>query len=60
MRGRGIYFNVGQLDTLFYQNKHNMLLNFLRCVSTLVLQTTKTDNSALDIVAIYNLKLRKT
>jgi hypothetical protein len=40
-----------------YQNEHDMLLNFPRC---LLLQTSKTDNNALDIDAIYNLKLRKT
>jgi hypothetical protein len=39
---------------------HNMLLNFQRCLSILLLQTSKTDNNALDIDAIYNLKLRKT
>jgi hypothetical protein len=43
-----------------YQNEHNMLLNFVRCLSILLLQTSKTDNNALDIDAIYNLKLRKT
>jgi hypothetical protein len=43
-----------------YQNEHNMLLNFPRCLSILILQTSKTDNNALDIDAIYNLKLRKT
>jgi hypothetical protein len=37
-----------------------MLLNFPRCLSILLLQTSKTDNNALDIDAIYNLKLRKT
>jgi hypothetical protein len=37
----------------------DMLLNFPRCVSILLLQTSKTDNNALDIDAIYNLKLRK-
>jgi hypothetical protein len=41
-----------------YQNEHNMLLNFPR--SLLLLQSSKTDNSALDIDAVYNLKLRKT
>jgi hypothetical protein len=35
-----------------YQNDHNMLLNFPRC--------RKTDNNALGIDALYNLKLRKT
>jgi hypothetical protein len=40
------------------QNEHNMLLNFPQCLSILLLQTSKTDN-ALDIDAIYNLKLRK-
>jgi hypothetical protein len=43
-----------------YQNEHNMLLNFPRCLSILLMQTSKTDNNALDIDAIYNLKLRKT
>jgi hypothetical protein len=42
-----------------YQNEHNMLLNFPRCLSILLLQTSKTDNNALDIDAIYNLKFRK-
>jgi hypothetical protein len=37
-----------------------MLLNFPRRLSILLLQTSKTDNNALDIDAIYNLKLRKT
>jgi hypothetical protein len=39
-------------------NEHNM--NFPRYLSILLLQTSKTDNNALDIDAIYNLKLRKT
>jgi hypothetical protein len=43
-----------------YQNEHNMLPNFPRCLSILLLQTSRTDNNALDIDAIYNLKLRKT
>jgi hypothetical protein len=43
-----------------YQNEHNMLLNFPRCLSILLLQTSKTDNNALDIDATYNLRLRKT
>jgi hypothetical protein len=47
-------------DMRIYQNEPNMLLNFPRCVSILLLQTSKTDNSALNIDAIYNLKLRKT
>jgi hypothetical protein len=34
-----------------------MLLNFPRCLSILLLQTSKPDNNALDIDAIYNLKL---
>jgi hypothetical protein len=64
-----IYFFFLTLDTLFdfqvldmrtYQNEPNMLLNFPRCLSILLLQTSKTDNNALDIYAIYNLKLRKT
>jgi hypothetical protein len=50
-----------------YQNEQciimcrvTMLLNFPRCLSILLLQTGKTDNNALDIDAVYNLKLRKT
>jgi hypothetical protein len=43
-----------------YQNEHDMLLNFPRCLCILLLQTSKTDNNALDFEAIYNLKLRKT
>jgi hypothetical protein len=42
-----------------YQNEHNMLLNFPRYLSILLLQTSKTVNNALDIGAIYNLKLKK-
>jgi hypothetical protein len=37
-----------------------MLLNFPRCLSILLLQTSKTDNNGLDIDAVYNLKLRQT
>jgi hypothetical protein len=37
-------------------NKAIMLLNLARCLSILLLQT---DNNALDIDAIYNLKFRK-
>jgi hypothetical protein len=37
-----------------------MLQNLHRCLSILLLQTSKTDNNALAIDAIYNLKLRKT
>jgi hypothetical protein len=33
-----------------------MLLNFPRCLTILLLQTSKIDNNALDIDAIYNLK----
>jgi hypothetical protein len=48
-------------DMQTYQSEHNMLLNLLRCLSILVLQTSsKTDNSTLDIDAIHNLKLVKT
>jgi hypothetical protein len=42
-----------------YQNEHDMLLNFPRCLSILLLQTSKTDNNVLDIDTIYNLKRRK-
>jgi hypothetical protein len=37
-----------------------VLLNFPRYLSILLLQTGKTDSNALDIDAVYNLKLRKT
>jgi hypothetical protein len=40
-----------------YQNEHNMVLNFPRC---LLLQTSKADNNAPDVDAIYNLKFIKT
>jgi hypothetical protein len=43
-----------------YHNEHNILLNFPRCLSIRLLQTSKTDKNALGIDAIYNLKLRKT
>jgi hypothetical protein len=36
-----------------------MLVNFPRCLSILVSQTSKTDSNALGIDAIHNLKLRK-
>jgi hypothetical protein len=39
-----------------YQSEHNMLLNFPRCLSILLLEISKTDNDALDIDATYNLK----
>jgi hypothetical protein len=41
----------------FFNFWTNMLLNFQRCLSILLLQTSKADNNALDIDAIYNLKL---
>jgi hypothetical protein len=54
------FFNVGHTvkvaDMRIYQNEHNMLLNFPRCLSILLLHTSKT----VYIDAIYNLKLRKT
>jgi hypothetical protein len=60
---RSSHFVVFRLTVLFdmwtYQNEHNMLLNFPPCLSILLLQTSKTHNNALDIDAIYNLKLRK-
>jgi hypothetical protein len=46
-------------DMRTHQNEHKMLLSSPRCLSILQLQTSKTDNNALDIDAIYNLKLRK-
>jgi hypothetical protein len=39
-------------DMRTYQNEHNMLLNFQRCLAIRLLQTSKTDNNALDIDAI--------
>jgi hypothetical protein len=61
------FFNVGHClisvtkvpDMRTYQNEHNTLLNFQRCLSILLLQTSESDNNAVDIDAIYNLKLRK-
>jgi hypothetical protein len=49
------FFNVGHClisvtkmpDMRIYQNKHNMLLNFPRCLSILLLQISKTDNNVL-------------
>jgi hypothetical protein len=57
------FFTVGHTkvpDMRTYQNEHNILLNFPPRLSILLLQTSKTDNNALDIDAIYNLKLIKT
>jgi hypothetical protein len=48
------FFNVGRT---VHQNEHNMLLNFTGCLSILLLRAIKTDNNALDIDAVYNLKL---
>jgi hypothetical protein len=39
--------------------KRKQELNFPPCLSILLLQTSKTDNNALDTDALYNLKLRK-
>jgi hypothetical protein len=71
MGGHDLFLYFLTLDTLLisvtkvpdrptYQNEHNMLLHFPGCLNILLLQTSKTDNNALDIDAIYNLKLRKT
>jgi hypothetical protein len=38
----------------------NMLLNFPRCLRFHLLQTSKCDNNALYIDAIYNLKFKKS
>jgi hypothetical protein len=43
-------------DMRTYQNEHIL---FSRNLSILLLHTSKTDNNALDIDAIYNLKLGK-
>jgi hypothetical protein len=51
------FFNAGRTVHL---NEHNMLLNFTGCLSILLLRAIKTDNNALDIDAVYNLKLKKT
>jgi hypothetical protein len=58
------FFNVGRTvtkmpDMRTHQNEHNMV-NLTRCPSILLLQTSKTDNNALDIDVICNLKLSKT
>jgi hypothetical protein len=42
-----------------YQNEHNMLLNFPRCLSILLLQTSKTDNNALDMTLFITSNLVK-
>jgi hypothetical protein len=55
--GRTVWFPPPKCLTYY---EHNMLLNFPQCLSILLLQTSKTGNNALDIDAIYNLKLRKT
>jgi hypothetical protein len=49
-----IYINTVHVVS---QNEDNI---FSECLSILLLQTNKTDSNALDIDAIYNLKLRKT
>jgi hypothetical protein len=66
MEGHDLFFNVGHTVWFpslkymrTYQNEHDMLLNFPRCLCILLLETSKTDNNALDFEAIYNLKLRK-
>jgi hypothetical protein len=41
-----------------YQNEHNMLLNFPR-LSVLLLQTSKTDNNALDMTLFITSNLEK-
>jgi hypothetical protein len=51
------FFNVGR--TVCYQNEHNMLMNFPRCLSILLLQTSKTDNNALDITRFITSNLEK-
>jgi hypothetical protein len=42
-----------------YQNEHNMLVNFPRCLRILLLQTSKSDNNAPDIDAILTSNLEK-
>jgi hypothetical protein len=61
------FFNVGDTTYLISVTKVltcgpikmniTLLLNFPLFLSILLLQTSKTDNNALDIDAIYNLKL---
>jgi hypothetical protein len=46
-------------DMRTYQNEHNMLLSFPRCLSILLLQTSKTDNNALDIALFITSNLEK-
>jgi hypothetical protein len=43
-------------DMQTYQNDHNMLVNFPRCLSILLLQTSKTDNNALLFIVTSNLE----
>jgi hypothetical protein len=66
MGGQDLFFNVGHtvwfpsLKCLTCGSINNLFLTFPRYLSILLLQTGKTDNNALDIDAIYNLKFRKT
>jgi hypothetical protein len=48
------------LDTLFDFRQNEHVAKFPATSEYSFLQTSKTDNNALDINAIYNLKLRKT
>jgi hypothetical protein len=69
MGSHELFFNVGHTVSFpslkcltcgaIKMNITIMLLNLVRCLNILLLQTTKTDNNAPDIDAIYNLKLRK-
>jgi hypothetical protein len=54
-----LFKNSSVPDMGTYQNKHDMLLNLPQCLSIFLLQTSKTDNNALNIDAIYNLKFKK-
>jgi hypothetical protein len=44
-----LIFLIKVPDMWTYQNEHNMLLNFPRCLSILLLETSKIDNNALVI-----------
>jgi hypothetical protein len=46
-------------DMRTYQNEHNMLLNFPRYLSILLLQTSKTDNNAPALTLFITSNLEK-
>jgi hypothetical protein len=53
-------FGPGPYYSVVCSNPFPVLLNWIKNVSFVLLQTSKTDNNALDNDTVYNLKLRKT